>query len=298
MTTLLIDMDVIQYRAAFAAQHTDYQLFLQGEEWPLATFRYKKELKEWVELKGLEEEDYDVVKLPVVEPVENALYSAKHMLESMLDKFNTTSYRGFLTGKDNFREELVDYYKANRTQDKPVHYQAVRDYLIKFWNAEVVDGQEADDALGIAQWRNTMPEREFADNFKCLQGLNDNTVICTNDKDLDMIPGEHYNFTKEGSDSYWVDEDMAMYCFYKQLLTGDPTDNIKGVPGVGKVKAGKILHMSVIENDFYLNVLEVYQEHYPDNAEEVLLENARLLWIRREEGQLWNPPATGLIGQD
>ena len=53
----------------------------------------------------------------------------------------------------------------------------MNEYLVKEYKAEVCDGQEADDALGINQ--------------------TDQTIICTIDKDLLMIPGQHYNFVKE-----------------------------------------------------------------------------------------------------
>jgi len=295
MTTLLIDGDVICYRAAFAAQHNMYQIQLNGEEGYIASFRYKKELTEYLEKVGLEEQDYTVNKELVVEPVQNALHSAKHMLQSMLDKFSTKNYRLFLTGKDNYRMEIASYYKANRTAPKPVHYEEMRSYLINVWNAEVVDGQEADDAMGIEQTSNIGKYPYFGKIKK-------ETIICTNDKDLDTIEGWHYDFTKDG-DKYFVDSDYAVWFFYKQLLMGDTVDNIKGIPGVGAKKAEKMLEDITREDLMYAAVLESYIKHYiaPCKTDEgvnraaklakrMLLENARLLYIRKEENELWNLP--------
>jgi 5'-3' exonuclease len=75
-----------------------------------------------------------------------------------------------------------------------------------------------------------------------------------------------------------------MKFFYTQLLTGDTADNIKGVKGIGPKKADKILDGLVAEADLYKAV----EEHYETLDE--LIENARLLWLRRFEGQMWEPP--------
>lgn len=62
------------------------------------------------------------------------------------------------------------------------------------------------------------------------------TVICTKDKDLDMISGLHYNWTKD-KEPYEVSEQQALKAFYSQLLTGDRVDNIQGIKGIGNKKA-------------------------------------------------------------
>jgi hypothetical protein len=63
------------------------------------------------------------------------------------------------------------------------------------------------------------------------------------------------------------------------------------VPKVGKVKAEKLL--SGFEGDvsgmYQIAQLE-YAKVYMEKADDILLENARLLWIRRNKGELWEPP--------
>ena len=68
-------------------------------------------------------------------------------------------------------------------------------------------------------------------------------------------------------------------------MTGDAADNIKGIFKVGPVKADKILEGITEEKDLYEAVVKAY-----DGDKERVLENARLLWLRREEGQMWQPP--------
>ncbi len=67
-------------------------------------------------------------------------------------------------------------------------------------------------------------------------------------------------------------------------VTGDAADNIKGLYRVGPKKAEKILDGLVKEEDLWDAVLKAY-----DGDRERVIENARLLGLRREEGELWQP---------
>ena len=176
---------------------------------------------------------------------------------------------GYLTGKTNFRDDIAvtQKYKGHRKQEKPRHLNILREYMIKAWDFEVQEGQEADDAIGIKAYE--MDEKEC--------------VICTIDKDLDIIRGWHYNF--HHNTLYYISEQEAIKHFYKQLLTGDRTDNIRGLEGIGNKKAEKILKDLTKEKELYKAVLEKY-----DNNKEYLLEQGRLLWIRKKKNQLWKLP--------
>jgi hypothetical protein len=179
-------------------------------------------------------------------------------------------YQGYLTGSNNYRKEIAKEapYKGNRTAPKPEHYELLREYLMKSWGFELVDGQEADDAIGIKAY--TLSDDEY--------------MIYSLDKDLDMIRGWHYNFNKH--EKYFVKEEDTLRWFYKQVLMGDRVDNIPGLKGIGDKKAEKILGDATNERDLFERVLEAY-----DNNLERLTEMGQLLWIRREENQLWQPPS-------
>ena len=60
------------------------------------------------------------------------------------------------------------------------------------------------------------------------------------DKDLMTCPGWFWNPEKMDFPRL-VSVETADYCFHKQWLMGDSTDNIPGIPKVGKVKATKLL---------------------------------------------------------
>jgi 5'-3' exonuclease len=178
-------------------------------------------------------------------------------------------YQGYLTGKKNFRNEIAVTapYKGNRKSAKPKHYQLLRDYMESAWSFTMIEDQEADDAIGIAAY--AMEVGEYC--------------ICSIDKDLDMLRGDHYNFVKD--ERYFITEEEGIKNFYKQLLMGDRVDNIIGIKGIGTVKAERLLKECKNENEMYLAILEAYE----GNAERVL-ENGQLLWIRREQNQIWTPP--------
>jgi len=192
---------------------------------------------------------------------------AEDLVDSILVNTEADEYRLFLTGKDNFRYTIYPEYKAHRPKEKPFWLEACRQYLIATFNAEVIDGQEADDAMGINQ--------------------NGDTIICSIDKDLLMIPGRHYNFVKD--EFINVTEEEAIKHFYMQCLTGDRADNIKGIEKVGPKKAEKILAGCVTEKQMFDAVREAYS-----NDEEFIM-NGRVLWIRRKENENWKDRFNALV---
>jgi hypothetical protein len=203
------------------------------------------------------------------DPAEFALARLSEFLDNLYIELSVDEVWGYLTGKGNFRNEIAVTapYKGTRIAAKPYHFQLLREYMERAWGFEVVDGIEADDALGIESYRNEPDE----------------TIIVSIDKDLNMIRGHHYNFVKE--EKYYVTEEDAIRNFYLQILTGDKIDNIIGLQGIGPVKSKKLLQDCTSELEMYETVLKAY------NGNEVrVLENARLLWILREEKQVWHPP--------
>jgi 5'-3' exonuclease len=192
---------------------------------------------------------------------------AEDLVDQILVNTEATEYRLFLTGKNNFRYSIYPEYKAHRPTEKPFWLEKCRQYLIATFNAEVIDGQEADDALGIAQ--------------------TEDTIICSIDKDLLMIPGRHYNFVKDEFQE--VTNDSGMRHFYMQCLTGDRSDNIKCIENIGPKKAEKILAGCVTEQELFNAVRDAYS-----NDEEFLM-NGRVLWIRRKENEDWKDRFNALV---
>lgn len=211
--------------------------------------------------------DGDLVLYRCAASAENdSLDIAKHRVNELLDlllvKTEATSYKFIISGEGNFRKAIYPEYKGNRTADKPKHLEALRNWSIAELNAEVTQNQlETDDYLGIYQ--------------------EENTIICSLDKDLLQIPGKHYRWaiatSKWSKDEEWHDmtETGGLRLFYEQCLKGDVSDNVKGVAGLGEKKAKKLLTNLNSELEF----VNVCLENYP-NEEEFLM-NAQCLYILR-----------------
>lgn len=205
-----------------------------------------------------------------------------HIVEE-IDPWGTKrSRKFFLTGKGNFRHDIAKtaVYKGNRKDvEKPKHFAALRDYLMLKYDAIVTQGCEADDAIGI---------------HATYYGY-DNVVIVSIDKDFEQLPTTIFNPTKWEYKT--VDGWTATKNFYKQILMGDRVDNIIGIYGIGPVKADKLLASCDSEKALYWVCVEEYLKAMMPNdfndmivAQERVLENARLLWIQRYNGELWQPP--------
>ena len=190
-------------------------------------------------------------------------------IETMLwEDLEAETYQGYLTGKENFRYDIARTapYKGNRTAPKPKHLQLIRDYLVSAWDFQVSVGQEADDSIAIEH-----------------TARNNESIIASIDKDFLQLRGNHWNFVKK--EMTFVTEEEAIKNFYRQVLTGDRVDNIIGLKGIGPVKADKILANCTSRAEMYLACIEAY-----GGSEERVIENCRLLWLRRTVGEIWQPP--------
>lgn len=256
---VIIDADLICYKIAFSTEKRIY-LASNGKE-----YQYKKEIP-----KGL---DCDLVVQPG--SIENTLGNCKVLLQSILNACSPVdSYKLFLTGEGNFRIAIAKQqpYKGNRTLEKPVWYHEVKKYLIKQWDAQVIDGFEADDAC---RWT-------FEEDPK-------NSIIAGEDKDYLIIPNlRMYNIRSKKIITVTPAE--AMFNFYYQVLVGDDVDNIVGCKGIGDKKATKILSSLRKEKEMYQACLEQYNKVYGDKGLEYLEENCNLLYLLRHREDKWTAP--------
>ena len=244
---VLWDGDTILYACGFAADSQVLKRLKEeqpgmGDEW------YKEQLQQ---------EEY----------VSYALANARSVIEDVCNVFSN-DYTIFLTGQGNFREHMATLrqYKGNRDPNhKPKYYKDLKQYLLDVHGAVVVEGKEADDELGCCQ----------------MEAEPDTTVIVSIDKDLDNIPGHHYNWRKK--EYYYVDQATADKLYWTQVLTGDTTDNIPGIPKVGPKTADKILDGKSEWFDMAEAVLAKYIGTYGEiDGFHNFYENASLLWIQRE----------------
>lgn len=234
----LIDADSLAFSAACAAQKRAWAVELEGET--LCVIHKKKEAYELAnQLEGSVDECH------VLKPEGIARWYLDKLVKGVLDNCGCDEYRMYLTPSTTFRNYYEDY-KANRTAARPLHLKAIREYMIKEWGAEVCDNIEADDALSIAGW----------DAWKNLSNL---PLLVHIDKDIDQVPGEHLNWRRV--ERYNVTEEEARKELFRSMLVGDTADNIKGIKGIGPVKAEKILDKST---NWEETVREMYEKENLD----------------------------------
>lgn len=203
-----------------------------------------------------------------VTTAEEACIAANEYIANIRHEFpNLDAYCVYLSGTGNFRNDIAvtHVYKGNRKEEKPEHLSAVRDYLLSSFPSALSSGEEADDLIAIEATRR-----------------GSNCIICSIDKDFLQVPGWHYNFVKH--ECLYVTAAEARLNFYMQVLTGDRIDNVVGIRGIGPKKALKHLEDIKTERGMYDRCVELYAD------EARVIENARLLWLRRAEGQIWQPP--------
>tara|TARA_R110000803_G_scaffold151806_1_gene216850 strand:+ start:17 stop:757 length:741 start_codon:yes stop_codon:yes gene_type:complete len=205
---------------------------------------------------------------------------SEKMLGRILEEVGCDDYRVFLSGGSNFRKKLNPEYKAQRPPP-PEHLKACRQLMIDRHNAEVTEGYEADDALGIAQTKDT--------------------VICSIDKDLLMIEGKHYSWdiVRKGkvvrpAMFREVGYHEGIIHFFKQMLIGDVADNLFGIRGIGEAKASKLLQEVPDEDLLRTIVLNMYIDDAVGGVQDLPEEekaatdrfymNADCFWIWRDLG--------------
>lgn len=146
----------------------------------------------------------------------------KDIVRSWVDWSESTDYILFCSGYAPYRRKWWPDYKGHRKDKPQPRWRSDLFNLTltgEFGHVVKHDEAEADDLIGMS--------------------VGHDTVIVTVDKDLQQIAGLHYNPDKQKITV--VDEDLAEYNMYLQILTGDSTDNYPGLKGIGDRKAAQIL---------------------------------------------------------
>jgi hypothetical protein len=327
------------YRCGFAAERSEYHLIYWDEsgqnEIHFAPDEKKHagdKMKAWVaanpdvEIMDKQRVVYPEREESALETVRTQLWSIEKAVREQYRIREFTDISVILSGPGNYRSALAKRfpYKGNRDADhKPYWYQSIRNYLTGSWGATVVSGREADDECSIIAWsylnaeskRNKRVGRPVLNEPVALRlpALRANAFcVATIDKDLDQIPGPHYNYLK--SVHYDQTPDAAELFFWRQVLSGDATDGIPGCYRIGDARATRICaEFGAGAAEFgvdggaefggglataWCRVVAEYAEstkrkgcpYLECDAAAVALETARLVYLQQVEGELWNPP--------
>ena len=177
--------------------------------------------------------------------------------------------------KKTFRNELSKDYKANRKPTTIFGIGDLKAYVTERMDVTQDDNVEADDIVITRAY-----EKE-------------RVVIACIDKDIHThspVPCINYR-TKEWIPS--LSQEDIENNYWKQALMGDATDGIKGVKGIGKKKAEKI----VDECNGYFNYI-LYKQYF-DNDDDALMTMrlVRLDQYRDGKIELWTDESVPMISK-
>ena len=151
----------------------------------------------------------------------------KKAIEDILEAAGTDKAVLCITGSRNFRKDLLPTYKGVRPR-KPPGYREFQTWIVEEsgYQTFLREGLEGDDCLGILATAPVLEGRK---------------IIWSIDKDLMQIPCTHMKLTKPVPTFVEVSERDGELLHVRQTLTGDTTDNYKGLVGFGPVAVEKFL---------------------------------------------------------
>lgn len=218
MTTALIDADVICYQVAFALQ---------------------KEIA-WGD--GLDPKVY-VAEPDEVHRVTHRLVAAWKKQARCKDLMMVFSDR--TPGALTFRHFIHPHYKANRTNDRPVLHDFIKEVLKDRYPNITIPGLEGDDTMGL------MATGPTGDRY----------TIVSIDKDMLTVPARVV-CPKKAKVPRKVSEREANYAWFFQTITGDVVDNYKGAPGAGPAAARQALSGARGVEGLWRATLDVFERQF------------------------------------
>ena len=178
-------------------------------------------------------------------------------------------------GQNNFKKEITSDYKADRAPMSEVFYEQVNEVQELLSSVEVaqtsLDGFEADDVIGACARR--------------YEAENKRVYILSSDHDMWQLISESIIVIKPDSEELldldWVNRKYKLSP--KQLpdvwaLTGDSTDNIVGLKGIGEGTASKWIQRWGSIEALYASDFDKISEL----KKKLVLENRELVFRNKE----------------
>jgi len=199
---------------------------------------------------------------------EQARQNFDELFEAITEELFVDDYAMAVGGSSNFRLDIYSEYKSNRAKSKSTRPEWFHDLKSDITNdyegCIATDYCEADDMIRI--WWHQCDAAGIP------------AIVVSIDKDLDCISGLHYNPRKQ--EIYNIEDNLAEFHYWKQILMGDATDNIPGIPGIGPKKAAGLLENS---DDYRKTIARAYHDNFGINGYEYLLSNGKLIHILRHD---------------
>lgn len=275
---LIIDGDIVLYKGACTAQTSWYKiLYDDGTSEEVKT---KTEARKVAHLSG---KTGQVKMITAYKSPALACYYTKIVMDAILNYYPGMEYVVVLTDPAgyNYRYDAGQTvaYKSGRPA-KPKHLAACRDYVIKKYNTVLASDCEADDLCAILQ----------------TEAKADNCILAHIDKDLDQLPGIHYNINTQ--EEYIVTPLDGLKNLYAQVILGDNVDSIPGLKhwcrtrSCGPVRVAGLLAPCENEQQLY-DVIKKHvlsyaleKKEYKELYEERFTEMYNLVYLARTRKEL------------
>lgn len=198
----------------------------------------------------------------------------------------------------NFRYDVAKTqpYKHGRPP-KPILYEEVKEYMLSKYKKHMIveEGVETDDVVSWLMLEDYTKAKGKPENCKL--------VLSYIDKDLNQVVAWGHNYNEMG-DIFWKDPLFCAKSFCSQLLSGDNTDHIPGIPnipddlcekwgirrtrGVGASTANSVIEPCHTAKEAFERVVEAYRGYYNEGWKEALNERALLLKMMNKKGEMYN----------
>lgn len=270
-TIIILDGDEISFQVAAACEQRGIVVTNTTNEFD-ASFKTRTDLKKFLEGLEVPEGHYSITDSQIAEPAKNAFATVKAKIQNFREKFKTNNVEIYMSGSGNYRLDLPlpEQYKSNRKDGiRPLLLQDIRDYLVQYQKAVVVQGDEADAMLA----------QRMYEGYKSGQKV----IACSVDKDLRITSGWCYNPDKD--DLLYVDGLGELYkddkgkvrgygrmFLYFQCATGDSSDGydprsiVKAITGTtpkfGDVAAYKLLSECKTDKEALKVVHDLYRKWF------------------------------------
>jgi hypothetical protein len=204
-------------------------------------------------------------------------------IEALVDEVEADDAFVILSARRTFRLDILPSYKSNRKGGpRPLLLDELRALMMAPkapYKAMLIQDLEADDVCGIAAGT--------------LQRAGKEPVIVSPDKDLLQIPGLVFQSlptnsrTRGKREIVEVTEQSGDDFHLRQTLSGDPVDGYKGCPGIGNVKARKLVEsfVDLTPRERWVEIVRCYAEKGLTEGEALV--QARVARILRVSD--WDP---------
>lgn len=248
MTTLLFDYDPILYTVGAMGEtrsvkvvHTksgdEYEFPTKTDFWGHWKNKAGGWLAEYNEAKSEGHrrlpDEFTITDVQTPGSLKACMHSIKQIVAQHTETVGTKYYYGYSGKGKSFREALstVIKYKGNRDgMLRPVHLEALKEYVVKYHSCHIVEEIEADDACSIDSY-------DWWQKWKKSKSEEDKLVLAFVDKDYYQCAAHLYNtngdgeiISHEGFGKLWINDKndvkgLGRMWLYQQVLDGDSADN-------------------------------------------------------------------------